>query len=93
MAALLRERGIDSASVVGISMGGFIALELALRHPDLVEKLVLTSTSAVGRTHVQPSWNITMLFLLPRLFPPFLRPAPCAAAPEQGASNRGLNIR
>ncbi|MEO7000478.1 MAG: alpha/beta fold hydrolase [Ktedonobacterales bacterium] len=80
VAALLRERGIDSASVVGISMGGFIALELALRHPDLVEKLVLTSTSAGGRTHVQPSWNITMLLLLPRLVPPFLRPEPGAAA-------------
>jgi 3-oxoadipate enol-lactonase len=39
--ALLRGIGIERAPVYGISMGGMIAQELALRHPDQVAKLVL----------------------------------------------------
>ena len=44
--------------VVGISMGGFIAQELALRHPALVARLILVSTSAGGTSHVRPAPEI-----------------------------------
>jgi pimeloyl-ACP methyl ester carboxylesterase len=54
-AAVLKVLGINKAVVVGISMGGFISLQLTIRHPELVEKLVLVATSAGGTTHVQPS--------------------------------------
>ena len=64
VAGLARELGIESASLVGISMGGFIALELALSHPELVDKLILVVTSAGGETHVSTSPEV-MRALLP----------------------------
>jgi pimeloyl-ACP methyl ester carboxylesterase len=39
-AALLRQLGIEKADFVGYSMGGATGLELAIRHPNLVRKLV-----------------------------------------------------
>ena len=45
-AAVMRALRLDGAGVVGISMGGAIAQELALRHPELVSRLVLVSSWA-----------------------------------------------
>jgi pimeloyl-ACP methyl ester carboxylesterase len=44
-AAAIRHLEIDNADVVGYSMGGGVALQLAIRHPDLVRKLVVASAS------------------------------------------------
>lgn len=38
--------GIDQAHVLGVSMGGYIAQELGIRHPGRVKSLMLVSTSA-----------------------------------------------
>jgi pimeloyl-ACP methyl ester carboxylesterase len=38
--------GIDSAAVIGLSMGGAVAQELALRHPNLVDRLVMAASFA-----------------------------------------------
>jgi pimeloyl-ACP methyl ester carboxylesterase len=44
-AALLRHLGIEQADVFGFSMGGGVALQVAVRHPDVVRKLVVASAS------------------------------------------------
>ena len=48
-AGLLRHLRIRRAHVFGVSMGGMIAQELALRHPQLVQRLILGCTSCGGR--------------------------------------------
>jgi pimeloyl-ACP methyl ester carboxylesterase len=42
--------GVEGAVVVGHSLGGGVALHLALRRPDLVEGLVLLAPAALGRS-------------------------------------------
>ena len=43
-ADVLREHGVEQAHVMGFSMGGAIAQELALAHPELVRSLVLNGS-------------------------------------------------
>ena len=45
---LLNHLGINKCCLVGHSLGGFIALQLVLEHPQLVGSLVLVDTSSVG---------------------------------------------
>tara|TARA_B100001996_G_scaffold374291_1_gene352733 strand:- start:1798 stop:2595 length:798 start_codon:yes stop_codon:yes gene_type:complete len=42
--AVMKHAGIDKANIAGISMGGAIAQELAINHPEKVIRLVLIST-------------------------------------------------
>ena len=44
-ASAMRSLGIGQACVLGVSQGGMIAQELAVRHPALVEKLILAVTA------------------------------------------------
>ncbi|MBP2683162.1 MAG: alpha/beta fold hydrolase, partial [Deltaproteobacteria bacterium] len=54
-AALLEALGIPRAHVLGVSLGGMIAQEVALRHPDRVARLVLGCTGPGGTLAVRPS--------------------------------------
>ena len=54
-ASLLRDLGVRRAHVLGVSLGGMIAQEVALRHPELVDGLVLGCTGPGGGLSVRPS--------------------------------------
>ena len=45
VAAVLKQLKINKASVMGYSFGGAIALQFAIRHPDMLDKLVVVSAA------------------------------------------------
>ncbi len=51
-AGLLDGLGIRQAAVMGHSMGGFVGQELALSRPELMSKLILSSTNFGGPNHI-----------------------------------------
>jgi 3-oxoadipate enol-lactonase len=46
--AILDAAGVDRAHLLGVSLGGYIAQEVAVTHPERVRKLVLVSTAPGG---------------------------------------------
>ena len=44
IAALIKHLGVEVADVMGYSLGGGVALRIAIQHPEVVRKLVLVST-------------------------------------------------
>jgi pimeloyl-ACP methyl ester carboxylesterase len=53
-AALLEALGIETADLVGYSMGGAVALELAMRHPRLVRRVVFADGTSYRRDGLYP---------------------------------------
>ena len=46
IADMLQQLGIDQVDLFGVSWGGALAQEFALRHPSMVRRLILAATSA-----------------------------------------------
>jgi pimeloyl-ACP methyl ester carboxylesterase len=73
---LLAVLRIEHATLVGQSLGGGIAMQLAYQHPEICERLVLVDSGGLGR---EVSWVLRALtlpgaeFLMPALFAPIVR--------------------
>jgi pimeloyl-ACP methyl ester carboxylesterase len=63
----MEDRGLRSAALVGASLGGRVALEVALEHPKLVRKLVLVNTLGLGRPQVRMAQMAYGLVTIPRV--------------------------
>lgn len=70
--ALLDKLGIERADILGHSMGGRVALELGMRHPDRVNSLMLMTPSMAWRG--EKRWAPYLRLLRPELA--LLQPAP-----------------
>jgi len=55
--------GISRAHILGISMGGIIAQEIALKYPQRVHGLILACTHCGGGRTVRPSEEIARVFI------------------------------
>ncbi|MBP6337685.1 MAG: alpha/beta hydrolase [Vitreoscilla sp.] len=67
-AAVIRALGLRQVDVLGFSLGGFQALDLTWRHPELVRKLMLLGTGPRGG---DPEMEPRVLSTAPRPVPVF----------------------
>lgn len=64
VAALVRHLEIEEADVFGFSMGGGVALQVAIRHPEVVRRLVVVSAA-----HTSDSMHPELLEMIPSITP------------------------
>ena len=60
LAALLRHLDTGPAALVGVSMGGGIAVDTALEHPDLVRALVVSGVGT-SEPYFTDAWNLQVI--------------------------------
>jgi pimeloyl-ACP methyl ester carboxylesterase len=63
---VLQGLSIARASLVGVSLGGWLALDYATRRPERVERLALLCPGGVGRQRSSFPWRVLPLLLLGR---------------------------
>jgi len=66
--ALIKLLNLSPVHVVGISLGGMIAFQLAVDHPELIKSLVIVNSGpeVLVRT-LQDRWNVFLRFAIVRL--------------------------
>ena len=73
--ALIRALGFEKVDLLGFSLGGFVAQDIALKAPNLVRKLILTGTGPAGGKGIdnvgRVSWPLIVKGLLTRRDPKF----------------------
>ncbi|MEP7285200.1 MAG: alpha/beta hydrolase [Chloroflexota bacterium] len=84
VAALIKQLGFEQTDVMGYSLGGAVALQTTIRHPELVRKLVVVSTpfkrdgwypeilagmSQMGATAAEPMKQTPMYALYAQIAP------------------------
>ena len=71
VAALLQYLKINNADIFGYSLGGEVALQLTIRHPELVRKQIIVSS-----TYKTDGWSKETRAILPTLTPAMFEGSP-----------------
>jgi pimeloyl-ACP methyl ester carboxylesterase len=82
IAALIEHLVIEKADVFGYSMGGGVALQVAIRHPEVVRKLVVASAS-----YTSEGMHPELLEMIPTLTPEAFAGSPIEEAYLRSAPN------
>ena len=67
ISGLIQHLGLEKADVLGYSLGGAVALQTAIRHPEQVNKLIVIS-SPFKRTGWHPEMQTGMASIAPEFF-------------------------
>src|SRR5215218_5157756 len=82
IAALIEHLAFEKADLFGYSMGGGVALQVAIRHPEVVRKLVVASASSTS-----DGMHPELLEMIPTLTPEVFAESPIEEAYLQTAPN------
>jgi pimeloyl-ACP methyl ester carboxylesterase len=78
---LLDELGVTSATIVGHSLGGGVAMQFTYQHPDYCQRLILISSGGLGQ---EVGWALRLLSAPgAELILPIITPSPVLAGGEK----------
>lgn len=55
---VIRALGFEKVDLLGFSLGGFVAQDIALKAPDLVRRLILAGSGPAGGTGIDRVWSV-----------------------------------